>query len=110
MREIREKMPWCPADGRTSSELKKYCIGQAKADKFRQMVQTVVDRSTVGEASLFRDTYLRAYQGMLLARVLDDKFASLYRGGKIHGGGFLGRGQEAFSVASGLGVREGVIF
>jgi len=35
---------------------------------------------------------------MLLARVLDDKFASLYRMGKIHGGVFLGRGQEALSV------------
>jgi len=74
------------------------------------MVQTVVDRSTVGEASLFRDTYLRAYQGMLLARVLDDKFASLYRGGKIHGGVFLGRGQEALSVAIGMGLRKGDIF
>src|SRR5882757_6244061 len=74
------------------------------------MVQTVVDRSTVGEASLFRDTYLRAYQGMLLARVLDDKFAGLYRGGKIHGGVFLGRGQEALSVAIGMGLRKGDIF
>jgi TPP-dependent pyruvate/acetoin dehydrogenase alpha subunit len=27
---------------------------------------------------------------MLLARVLDDKFAALYRAGKIHGGVFLG--------------------
>ena len=31
--------------------------------------------------------------------LLDDKFASLYRAGKIHGGVFLGRGQEALSVA-----------
>jgi len=71
------------------------------------MVQTVVDHSTVGETSLFRDTYLKAYQGMLLARVMDDKFASLYRGGKIHGGVFLGRGQEALSVAIGMGLRKG---
>ena len=47
---------------------------------------------------------------MLLARVLDDKFASLYRGGKIHGGVFLGRGQEALSVAIGLRLRKGDIF
>ncbi|NQU11775.1 thiamine pyrophosphate-dependent dehydrogenase E1 component subunit alpha [bacterium] len=47
---------------------------------------------------------------MLLARVLDDKFASLYRGGKIHGGVFLGRGQEALSVAVGLHLRRGDIF
>ena len=47
---------------------------------------------------------------MLLARVLDEKFASLYRAGKIHGGVFLGRGQEALSVAGGLALREGDIF
>lgn len=47
---------------------------------------------------------------MLLARVMDDKFASLYRAGKIHGGVFLGRGQEALSVSIGLTLREGDIF
>jgi pyruvate dehydrogenase E1 component alpha subunit/2-oxoisovalerate dehydrogenase E1 component alpha subunit len=47
---------------------------------------------------------------MLLARVLDEKFASLYRSGKIHGGVFLGRGQEALSVSIGLALRKGDIF
>jgi acetoin:2,6-dichlorophenolindophenol oxidoreductase subunit alpha len=47
---------------------------------------------------------------MLLARVLDDKFASLYRAGKIHGGVFLGRGQEALSVSVGLALRKGDVF
>lgn len=47
---------------------------------------------------------------MVLARVVDDKFASLYRAGKIHGGVFLGRGQEALSVALGLHLRTGDIF
>ncbi|HXT11869.1 MAG TPA: thiamine pyrophosphate-dependent dehydrogenase E1 component subunit alpha [Candidatus Angelobacter sp.] len=47
---------------------------------------------------------------MLLARVLDDKFASLYRAGKIHGGVFLGRGQEALSVAMGMVLRPGDVF
>ena len=36
--------------------------------------------------------------------------ASLYRAGKIHGGVFLGRGQEAFSVSLGLALRKGDIF
>jgi acetoin:2,6-dichlorophenolindophenol oxidoreductase subunit alpha len=58
----------------------------------------------------FRDTYLKAYRGMLLARILDDKFASLYRGAKIHGGVFLGRGQEALSVAIGLALKKGDVF
>ena len=47
---------------------------------------------------------------MLLARVLDEKMASLYRAGKIHGGVFLGRGQEALSVSVGLALRKGDIF
>ena len=62
------------------------------------------------KVSTGRDTYLKAYRGMLLARLLDDKFAALYRAGKIHGGVFLGRGQEALSVAIGLSLRQGDIF
>jgi pyruvate dehydrogenase E1 component alpha subunit/2-oxoisovalerate dehydrogenase E1 component alpha subunit len=47
---------------------------------------------------------------MLLARLLDEKFASLYRGGKIHGGVFLGRGQEALSVSLGVSLQKGDVF
>ena len=47
---------------------------------------------------------------MLLARILDEKFASLYRGGKIFGGVFLGRGQEALSASVGVSLRQGDIF
>lgn len=39
---------------------------------------------------------------MLLSRTLEEKLASLYRGGKITGGVFLGRGQEALSAAIGM--------
>lgn len=39
--------------------------------------------------------------------MLDEKFASLYRAGKIHGGVFMGRGQEALSVSLGLALRRG---
>ena len=71
------------------------------------MVETVLNRGAVDEVSSIQGTYLKAYRLMLLARVLDDKFASLYRTGKIHGGVFLGRGQEALSVAAGLSLRKG---
>lgn len=47
---------------------------------------------------------------MLLARVLDEKLANLYRGGKIVGGVFLGRGQEALSVAVATSLRKGDIY
>ena len=47
---------------------------------------------------------------MLLARVLEEKLASLYRGGMIKGGVFLGRGQEALSVSVALQLRKGDIY
>ncbi len=47
---------------------------------------------------------------MLLARVLEEKLASLYRSGLINGGVFLGKGQEALSVATGINLRKGDIF
>jgi len=48
---------------------------------------------------------------MTLARTLDEKLASLYRAGKIPGGGvYLGRGQEALSVATGISLRKGDVF
>lgn len=53
---------------------------------------------------------VQAFKTMVLGRVLDEKFASLYRAGKIHGGVFLGRGQEALSVAVGSQLRKGDVF
>lgn len=47
---------------------------------------------------------------MLLARVTEEKIAALYRGGKITGGVFLGKGQEALSAASGMALRKGDVF
>ena len=74
------------------------------------MVHSVLTPGTVGAIGSLQDAHTRAYRLMLVARVLDDKMASLYRGGKIHGGVFLGRGQEALSVSAGLALRKGDIF
>ncbi len=52
----------------------------------------------------------RAYRTMLEARLLEEKLAALYRSGKIVGGVFLGRGQEALSVSLGVHLRRGDIF
>lgn len=65
---------------------------------------------TAASHSSFGDDYVKAYRSMLLARVMDDKFASLYRAGKIHGGVYLGRGQEAISVAIGQSLKSGDVF
>jgi pyruvate dehydrogenase E1 component alpha subunit/2-oxoisovalerate dehydrogenase E1 component alpha subunit len=74
-----------------------------------QSVQEPEPRSAEPPAT-FRENYLVASRFMLLARVLDDKLASLYRTGKIHGGVFLGRGQEALSVSIGLSLKKGDVF
>ena len=57
-----------------------------------------------------REAHLAAFRCMLRARLLDDKFAALYRAGKIHGGVFLGRGQEALSAAIGVSLKENDVF
>lgn len=49
-----------------------------------------------------RERFLAAYRWMILARIFEEKIAALYRAGKIVGGVYLGRGQEAFSVALGM--------
>src|ERR1044071_2035098 len=74
------------------------------------MLQTAASPGAGSVVSAPREETLRAFRWMRLARTLDDKFASLYRAGKIHGGVFLGRGQEALSVATGMALRAGDVF
>jgi len=74
------------------------------------MLQTVLDADPVGNAISARETHLTAYRFMLQARLLDDKCAGLYRAGKIHGGVFIGRGQEALSVSVGLSLKKCDVF
>src|ERR1700692_2750262 len=56
------------------------------------------------------DRFLEAFRWMLLVRTLEDKLVSLYRGGLITGGVYVGRGQEAVSVACGMFLEKGNIF
>src|SRR4051812_21582723 len=72
------------------------------------MLQTVVESRAENVA--YREKHLAAFRLMVLARLLDDKFAALYRAGKIHGGVFLGRGQEALSAAIGLSLQKNDVF
>ncbi len=66
------------------------------------------DRSGTGRGT--REIARRAFRTMLEARILEEKLAALYRSGKIVGGVFLGRGQEALSVALGVHLRRGDIY
>jgi len=57
-----------------------------------------------------REHYLGAFRSMLLARVFEEKLASLYRGGKVIGGVFLSKGQEALSASLAAALRKGDIY
>jgi acetoin:2,6-dichlorophenolindophenol oxidoreductase subunit alpha len=74
------------------------------------MIRTVSSTEVAAELSSERERYIKAFRWMLLGRLLDEKFASLYRAGKIHGGVFIGRGQEALSVSVALALKKGDVY
>src|SRR3984957_3400726 len=65
-------------------------------------------RELVSSAS--RERYVDAFQWMLLGRTAEEKLVSLWRAGKISGGVYLGKGQEAISAALGILLKSGDIF
>ena len=55
--------------------------------------------------------FLRSvFHSMLKARILENKLSSLYKAGKIVGGVYLGRGQEAVSATLGTALIQGTDF
>ena len=76
------------------------------------MLQTArrVEKRPKAKKAKVHPRYLEAFRWMLLARVFEEKLASLYRGGLITGGVYLGKGQEAVSVACGLFLEKGDVF
>src|SRR5580704_18879204 len=65
-------------------------------------------REVVSQVS--REQYIGAFKWMLLGRTVEEKLASLWRAGKISGGVYLGKGQEAISAALGMMLKPGDIF
>jgi TPP-dependent pyruvate/acetoin dehydrogenase alpha subunit len=65
-------------------------------------------RDLVSSAS--RERYIDAFHWMLLGRTTEEKLVSLWRAGKISGGVYLGKGQEAISAALGMLLKTGDIF
>jgi pyruvate dehydrogenase E1 component alpha subunit/2-oxoisovalerate dehydrogenase E1 component alpha subunit len=74
------------------------------------MILSIASDAPPEKPASLREDALDAFRFMLLARLADEKMASMYRAGKIHGGVFLGRGQEALSVSLGKSLRKGDIF
>src|SRR6266481_6105260 len=76
------------------------------------MLQTAqrTAKSKTKKATPPHERFLEAFRWMLLTRTLEEKLVSLYRGGLITGGVYIGKGQEAVSVACGLFLEKGDIF
>src|SRR5437764_9264852 len=84
---------------------------QAAARKAKKSAaKSAPPKSTLKKTVKVHERYLEGFRWMLLARVLEDKLASLYRGGMITGGVYLGRGQEAVSAACGMFLKKGDVF
>src|SRR4029453_2176604 len=71
--------------------------------------------ASLGEAAADKtapphDRFLEPFRWMLLAARLGENFVGVYGGGQIAGGVYIGKGQEAVSVACGLFLEKGDIF
>src|SRR4051794_4305665 len=87
---------------------KTLCAGFGSMAKSK-MLQTA-ERGASKSKTAPHEKYLAAFRIMLQTRILEEKLASLYRGGLITGGVYLGKGQEAVSVACGLFLQKGDVF
>src|SRR5262252_1967354 len=75
------------------------------AQRGKKAKKTAPERLASKKARV-HERFLEAFRWMLLARILEDKLRSLYRGGMIVGGVYLGSGQEAVSAACGMFLQK----
>jgi pyruvate dehydrogenase E1 component alpha subunit/2-oxoisovalerate dehydrogenase E1 component alpha subunit len=74
------------------------------------MLKTLKEPQRDALQSGFQEQYVKAFKWMLLARTVEEKIANLWRSGKVAGGVYIGKGQEAVSVAIGMTLKRGDIF
>jgi TPP-dependent pyruvate/acetoin dehydrogenase alpha subunit len=74
------------------------------------MLDTLKEAKREVVSPVSREQYIDAFNWMLLARTVEEKLANLWRAGKISGGVYLGKGQEAISSALGIMLKSGDIF
>ncbi len=54
-----------------------------------------------------KETAVKAYRAMEMARAFDTKLSALYKAGKMYGGVFLGRGHEAVAACEAVFLNKG---
>jgi TPP-dependent pyruvate/acetoin dehydrogenase alpha subunit len=69
--------------------------------------KTDAPRRTLAPSSLSRDGQLEIYRLLQLNRRVEDRLTNLYRQGKVVGGLYSSRGQEAISVGSAFALEAG---
>src|ERR1700736_171515 len=79
------------------------------AQRGKKLKKTASEKP-VSKRPTVHERYLEAFRWMLLARILEDKLRSFYRGVMIVGGVYLGKGQEAVSAACGMFLQKGDVF
>jgi len=73
-----------------------------------QPTESRAPRETVHPEATNNNEFLRSvFYSMLQARILENKLSSLYKAGKIVGGVYLGKGQEAVSATLGASLIRG---
>ena len=78
--------------------------------KRKKRAPASIGEAAVDKTAATHERFLEAFRWMLLTRTLEEKLVSLYRGGQITGGVYIGKGQEAVSVACGLFLEKDDIF
>src|SRR3989440_1105237 len=78
--------------------------------KRKKRAPASIGEAAVDKTAATHERFLEAFRWMVLTRTLEEKLVSLYRGGQITGGVYIGKGQEAVSVACGLFLEKDDIF
>lgn len=81
-----------------------------KPDMDPVMLHTLKEPRRDVVPSDIKEQYIKAFNWMLLSRILEQKLASLWHASKIAGGVYLGKGQEAISTALGMILKSGDVF
>lgn len=71
------------------------------------MMHTATITGGAATSTITSERFIEGFRWMLLSRTVEDKISALYTAGKIVGGVYLGRGQEAFSAALAMSLRPG---
>ena len=93
-RWVPGRHPASPASWLPPTRGRNRCASRILTIRLRPMLQTAEAPGRLIPPAGFPERYCQAYRWMLLARLAEERIANLYRGGKITGEFFSGRGRR----------------